>query len=110
MNTNEFLKATEDIAYAQEDGREVPLPRPYVICKDGYKISIQANRHMYCVPKRNRADSYSRVELGYPNREDDLIADYAEVPWDIRQCIFGYVPVEIVDRLLEKHGGIDHWE
>lgn len=110
MNTNEFLKATEDVAYVTKLKREFPRPRPHVICKDGYKISIQANTYTYCDPKENHADFYSEVELGFPNREDDLINDYAEDPDDPTGTVYGYVPVEVVDKLLEKHGGIDRWE
>lgn len=110
MNTNEFFKATEDVAYITCGGMECAKPRPWVVCKDGYKISIQANTYAYCNPRENHADFYSEVELGYPNREDDLINDYAENPNEPTSTVYGYVPVEIVDQLLEKHGGIDHWE
>lgn len=109
MNTNEFLKKTEGIAYVTCGGMESPKPRPHVVCKDGYKISIQANEHAYCTPRENHADPYLKVELGYPNREDNLINDYAEDPENPTDTVYGYVPVEIVDKLLEKHGGIDHY-
>lgn len=88
---------------------ESERPRPWVVCKDRYKISVQANIYAYCSPRKNHADFYSKVELGYPNREDDLINDYAEDPNEPTETVYGYVPVEIVDQLLEKHGGIDHW-
>lgn len=110
MNTNEFLKATENIAYVTYGEIVCPRPRPHVVCKDGYRVSIQANSYTYCRPRIDHADSYSKVELGYPNQEDDLISDYAENPVNQTGTVYGYVPVEIVDQLLEKHGGIDHWK
>lgn len=109
MNTNEFLKATEKDAYELWMGEPYPIPRPRVICKDGFSISIQANQTAYCSPRINSADQYQEVELGYPNISDNLLEDYAEDPEGPLATVYGHVPVAIVDQLLEKHGGIDHW-
>lgn len=45
------------------------------------------------------------MELGFPSAADDLITDYAEDN-SYTDTVYGYVPVEIVDKLIEKHGGI----
>lgn len=110
MNTNEFLKATEDLAYITENGREFPRPRPHVVCRDGFTVSIQANHYTYCDPREDHCSFYSEVELGYPNRYEELLDDYMDDPEHPTDTVYGYVPVEIVDKLLEKHGGIDHWQ
>lgn len=110
MNTNEFLKATEKYTLEEElDVRIYRRPRPRVVCKDGFSISIQANQLAYCYPRSNSADRYQQVELGYPNIPDKLILEYAEEPLRPLNTVYGYVPVTIVDQLLEKHGGIDRW-
>lgn len=109
MTTNEFLKATENLAYEVISERLYPVPRPRVICKDGYSVSIQANVYVYCEPRENKKDFYSEVELGFPNQYDELLDDYNADPLESIDTIYGYVPVELVDLLLEKHGGIDHW-
>lgn len=106
MTVKEYLKKTihkgKGIAY-----QEI---RPRVTCKDGYEISIQASRLHYCNPRENFLEEYESVELGYPNRYDELIDEYAEdFDDDGKACtntVFGFVPIEIVEKLIEKHGGI----
>lgn len=83
-------------------------PRPRVMCKDGFSISIQANRNAYCAPRANDFVEYEKVELGFPSEIDELIEDYSEEPGST-DTVYGYVPVELVEQLLEKHGGIDYW-
>jgi hypothetical protein len=48
------------------------------------------------------------VELGFPSEEDDLITDYADmyVVDNPTKTVYPYVPIEIVNELIEKHGGI----
>lgn len=100
MTTNEYLRATYDRAVKFEQ------PRAWVHCADGFSVSIQANRFAYCNPRITHAGDYVSVELGFPTRPDDLIMEYAEDPSDPTETVYGYVPVEVVDALLEKHGGI----
>lgn len=38
--------------------------------------------------------------------EEPLIADYAVDPDDLTQTVYGYVPIEVVNKLIEKHGDI----
>lgn len=112
MNTNEFLKATESLAY-RTDPRikgECGVPRPLAVCKDGFVLSIQASSYHYCSPRINRAEQYASVEIGYVSQYEELLAPYADGPGVTKIIGYGYVPVEIADQLLEKHGGIDHWK
>lgn len=81
--------------------------RPPVTCKDGFQVSIQASSMHYCSPRQDMLDSYKKVELGFPNMEDDLILEYAEDKEDPTGTVYGYVPIEIVELLIEKHGGIE---
>lgn len=97
---NDYLKRTKKL----EDGRQVVRPR--VQCADGFTISVQANSYAYCKPRIDEADEYSEVELGFPNEEDSLILDYAEDPYVPTETVYGFVPVELVNELIEKHGGI----
>ena len=53
-----------------------------VECLDGFSISVQAGKIHYCSSKENGAWPYLEFELGYPNREDELILEWAE---DINQ-------------------------
>ena len=92
---NEYLKG-----HHRENGNTKRIK-----CADGFSVSVQASYLHYCTPRKNKAQPYSEVELGYPSRLDELIGDYAE---DHRstKTVYGYVPIEIVNRLINKHGGI----
>ena len=80
--------------------------RPSMECADGFTISVQASDFHYCSPRISGADQYENVELGFPNMEDPIIKDYAEDPDDLTHTVYGYVPIKVVNKLIEKHGGI----
>jgi len=79
---------------------------PYVICKDGFKMSVQAGQSLYSEP-RDVADSYEEAEIGYPSTEEPLLTSYAEDGEALCDTVYGYVPCSIIDEVIEKHGGID---
>lgn len=87
------------------DGTEIQENRPRLYCNDGYSISVQASELHYCEPRYNGAQDYESVELGFPSIEDELINEYAEDD-PYTKTIYGYVPIEIVEELINKHGGI----
>lgn len=100
---NEFLKNNVNEI-------ETPLgvylrPTRRLFCKDGFSISVQASEFTYCSPRKDKAWPYSEVELGFPSEEDPLIESFAEDP-DTIETVFPFVPIEIVNSLIEKHGGI----
>lgn len=103
MNANEMLKKT----YVRNKGGY--LIRDRVYCKDGFSISIQASQGHYCLPRATFEGPYKEVELGYPNKFDPIIFPYIECPGDATKGVYPYVPVDVVDKLLEKHGGIEGW-
>lgn len=80
--------------------------RPRLYCYDGYSISVQASEYHYCSPRLNGLQDYQSVELGFPSKEDELINEYAEDNPGSLNTVYGYVPIEIVEKLIEKHGGI----
>ena len=79
---------------------------PHVICKDGFRMSVQAGQSNYSEPK-DVADHYSEAEVGYPSKEEHLLARYAEDGENLCDTVYGYVPCSVIDRVIEKHGGID---
>lgn len=97
MNLKQFIAITAS--------EENPF-RPELICNDGFKISVQASSGHYCIP-REFVREYKSLELGFPNMESDLLTQYAENPDNQLQSIFAYVPFEIVELLIEEHGGIN---
>ena len=75
-------------------------------CNDGYTASIQASRYSYCTPREtNHKAGYSSFEIGFPNMEDVILIPYAENKDDLMGTVYGYVPVEVIEQLIELHGG-----
>ena len=79
---------------------------PRVICKDGFKMSVQAGQSLYSEP-RDVADRYEEAEVGFPSTEEILLTSYAEDRENLCGTVYGYVPCSIIDQVIEKHGGID---
>lgn len=80
--------------------------RPYIHCRDGFEISVQASAIHYCIPRKDNAKFYEKVELEFPNLKDDLIIEYAETPDKPTETVYSFVPIELVEKLIQKHGGI----
>ena len=78
-----------------------------VYCKDGFNFSCQANKGAYCSPRRDNAEWYEEVEIGYPSVSDSLLDEYAEQAGDPCNTVYPYVPSSTVYILIAKHGGIE---
>ena len=105
MTIKEFLATTiksHKYLFSDEIIQEI---RPRLFCNDGFSISVQASKFHYCRPRLDGPQDDEAVELGYPSDEDELINDYAESD-NYTKTVYGYVPIEVVERLIEKHGGI----
>lgn len=104
----EFLQNTlETTEYQTNDGKRFFTQniRPRITCNDGFSMSVQASEYHYCSPRRNSAEYYSSVEVGFPSEEEILLEDYAEDRSILTSTVYGYVPVDIVEAIIEKHGG-----
>lgn len=93
MNVSEFLKAT-DVA-------ERIAIRPVIICRDGFAISVQAS-FVHQSQRCKNSHEYGTVEIATNKMESKLEPFKTEY-----QNIFGYVPIEFVDDIIDKHGGMD---
>ncbi len=80
--------------------------RPEIVCNDGFRMSVQGSYGHYCSPKKTQ-DWYTSLEIGYPSSEEPLIKQYAEDKGDLTNTVYGYVPIEIIQEVIEKHGGIN---
>lgn len=99
MSVTDFLKSTFDPSNSY-------LVRPRICCKDGFSISVQGGTEFhYCTPRKH-CNQYIEVELGFPSAVDILIGEYAEDPSDPTGTVYGYIPIEVVESLVEKHGGM----
>lgn len=78
---------------------------PEIICKDGFKMSVQVSSTHYCDPRNNTADYYSEVEVGFPSDKEPLLMQWAEDPHNPTGTVYGYVPSNIIQNIIQKHGG-----
>ena len=101
-------KETEEITgYSFEQFIKDSIPqalgekRPVVICKDGTEYSIQASSFHACSPRKDGLDAYEEFEIYALENWDDLeeFMNYDDVA--------GNVPLEVVERILKTHGGLD---
>ena len=79
---------------------------PHVVCKDGFKMSVQAGQSLFSSP-RDVADSYEEAEVGFPSAEESLLTSYAENEENLCGTVYGYVPCAVIDAVIDRHGGID---
>lgn len=101
MKTNEFLQK-----YRKVMSGGYNYTRPRIKCADGFTISVQAGKGIYSDPRCD-ADEYKLVELGFPSEIEESLTSYMEdYRADPRKTVYPYVPVDVVDEVLEKHGGI----
>ena len=71
-------------------------------CVDGFTISVQASDIHYADFNIDGLD-YSHVECGFPNSEPEYIMDYADDPSSPTDTVYGYVPIELVESLINLH-------
>lgn len=75
------------------------------MCADGLTLSAQASVSHYCTP-RNGAGPWVAVEVGYPSERVEELMEYAENPDEPTDTVYGWVPVEVVESVINNHGGI----
>lgn len=136
MTANEFLELTNECTFIDAGNKYYianNVVRQRLVCNDGFTISVQANEYAYCTPRisqglidgklycRNafgfdgkieegftkKFIPYTKVELGYPSQVEPDILPYAEDSDNPTNTVYGYVPIEIVDAVVKKHGGIN---
>jgi len=104
MNTlQDHLKSGEEIGFGS-----LRRPCKKIVCADGFTVSVQASTSHYCTPRDNDGP-YSEVELGYPSEPVEAWMEYAEHSDRPTMTVYGYVPIEVVEVVLEYHGGVD-WD
>lgn len=83
--------------------------RPRITCADGFSMSVQAREAAYCSP-RNNVGPWSACEVGYPSEAEPLLMDWVEDANRPTDTVYTWVPVEVIDAVIAKHGGVkpDH--
>ena len=80
--------------------------RNRIVCNDGFSMSVQGGYGHYCSP-RTESEYYKSMEIGFPSEEEPLIFEYAENKNHYTETVYGWVPVEIIQEVIDKHGGIN---
>jgi len=78
---------------------------PKMKCEDGFTMSVQASNTHYCTP-RIESGPWTAFEIGYPSQKEDLIMKYAETPEEPTNTVYGHVPLNVVIKVIKKHGGL----
>lgn len=76
-----------------------------ITCASGLTFSAQASVSHYCTP-RDGVGPWVAVEVGYPSERVEEFMEYAENPDDPTDTVYGWVPVEVVEAVVDSHGGI----
>ncbi|WP_322507552.1 hypothetical protein [Anaerolinea sp.] len=84
--------------------------RKDIVCKDGFSFSCQASEAHYCCPRTDSPgeEGYSHVEIGFPSKKEPLLESYSSS--FAGDNVFPLVPVEVVEQIIEKHGGSTNLE
>ena len=83
---------------------------PRIYCKDGFNISIQAHHGNYCASENGVREfglDWQMVEWGFPSQEIDGKKYNAEDCDNTTETVGGYVDVDLLNGLLDEHGGIN---
>lgn len=83
---------------------------PPVVCKDGFRMSVQHSTLHYCSPRVDFAErkglEFDSYEVGYPSEAEDILLPFAEDPDHPTGTVYPFVPAQIVEQVAEMHGGI----
>lgn len=104
---NEFhkqLRVEESIR-----GKLYRAPIARILCRDGFNISVQASEFAYCTPRVTADIEYTKFECGFPSSAVPELREWkdGDDKDDDTVSVYGFVPVEVIVALIEKHGGID---
>ena len=89
--------------------------REHVVCKDGFKFSVQASKGHHCVPQEDNT-SYLGVEIGQVSEYESLLIPFADAAVEVMHgrpegsvgdiTIYDYVPANVILEVIAKHGGM----
>lgn len=79
---------------------------PRLYCMDGTTLSVQTGENNYCSPRDNNGP-WTHVEVGFPSKHFLLLDQYKDGNDDPLGSVYGYVPVEVVEKIIEECSGLN---
>lgn len=73
---------------------------------NGIRLSVQASRTHYCTPRKDDAEAYSEVEIGFPSQRVELLMPYAEDKERPTDTVYGWVPTSVLAQVIHDSGGV----
>lgn len=80
-------------------------PVPAIACLDGLTLSVQASEFTYCSPRDNYGP-WDMFEVGFPSQKIEELMEYAETPANPTGTVYGYVPGDVIEKVIAAHGGM----
>jgi hypothetical protein len=78
-----------------------------VTCNSGLTMSIQASEGHYCSPRKTLPYSnYTAFEIGFPSEKVELFMPYVEDENNPTDTVYTHVPINVIEEVISKHGGI----
>lgn len=96
---------------------------PCIHAMDGFNVSLQIHNSNYANSEngyRTLGHTYKEVEFGFPSHNEPLMFEYSECyaynsvkeavedNYNICKSV-GIIPIEIMEKVFQKHGGIN-WQ
>jgi hypothetical protein len=76
-------------------------------CADGFSMSVQASHYHYSKPRTLvESGDYASWEIGFPSAAEYDLLPFAEEDERPTETVYGFVPTEVVNRIIAKHGGL----
>lgn len=81
---------------------------PRMECADGLTLSVQGHFGTYSDPRDDFAEHYSTVEVGFPSERIEDLMPYIDGDHesDPLQSVYGYVPIAVIEKIINAHGGL----
>lgn len=108
--TKKFTDWMNEAKRGQDERSYSPLPR--LKLRDGHSLSIQASKYHYCTPRFDQDfyEEYTSFEIGFPTFRSNLFIPFAEERERPTDTVYSCVPKEIIDRVINRHGGVVGFE
>lgn len=101
------MGVTQDYLASQRGDQEGIWFAKRITCADGFTMSVQVHSGAYCRPRNGVGPEWYEAEIGFPSeRPSDAIMAYAEEPQHPTDTVYAYVPLELIDAEIARHGGI----